>query len=329
MKKWNMIIDVALCHDCNNCFLADKDEYVGQRLLRHTPRPSPGPATLDEHRAQGAGPVPHRAGGLSAAALPCTATTRPASPPTAPSTSAKTAWSSSIRRRPKAARRSSTLAPTAPSTGTRKRDVAQKCTGCAHLIDEGWTETRCYPGLPHRCPQAGPGRRRGDGGAGQAEGLEAYRPSWPPPAGLLQEPPSLDQGLRRRQVAYRDTDECAEGAKVPVVGRGEVGEAITNNYGDFIIDKLEPGTYEVSVNAGGYTPVSRTVEVKDSVNLGVVFWRGRSRHASRGGGRDPGRSEEKARSPGPFLRPSDQPVILTSRSGGRSPAPPRCCLLRP
>ena len=27
MKKWNLIIDVAKCHDCNNCFLACKDEY--------------------------------------------------------------------------------------------------------------------------------------------------------------------------------------------------------------------------------------------------------------------------------------------------------------
>ena len=27
MSKWNLIIDVALCHDCNNCFLACKDEY--------------------------------------------------------------------------------------------------------------------------------------------------------------------------------------------------------------------------------------------------------------------------------------------------------------
>ena len=29
MKKWHLIIDCALCHDCNNCFLADKDEFVG------------------------------------------------------------------------------------------------------------------------------------------------------------------------------------------------------------------------------------------------------------------------------------------------------------
>ncbi|NIB38358.1 oxidoreductase [Pseudomaricurvus alkylphenolicus] len=29
MKKWNMIIDVAKCHNCNNCFISTKDEYCG------------------------------------------------------------------------------------------------------------------------------------------------------------------------------------------------------------------------------------------------------------------------------------------------------------
>ena len=29
MKKWNLVIDVALCNDCNCCFMADKDEYTG------------------------------------------------------------------------------------------------------------------------------------------------------------------------------------------------------------------------------------------------------------------------------------------------------------
>ena len=29
MKKWNLVIDLARCHDCNDCFLADKDEFVG------------------------------------------------------------------------------------------------------------------------------------------------------------------------------------------------------------------------------------------------------------------------------------------------------------
>ena len=29
MQKWNLIVDVALCHNCNNCALAVRDEYVG------------------------------------------------------------------------------------------------------------------------------------------------------------------------------------------------------------------------------------------------------------------------------------------------------------
>ncbi|MFH1124062.1 MAG: 4Fe-4S dicluster domain-containing protein, partial [Pseudomonadota bacterium] len=28
MKKWNLIIDVEKCEDCNNCFLSCKDEHV-------------------------------------------------------------------------------------------------------------------------------------------------------------------------------------------------------------------------------------------------------------------------------------------------------------
>ncbi len=28
MKKWNLIIDVAKCEDCNNCFLSCKDEFA-------------------------------------------------------------------------------------------------------------------------------------------------------------------------------------------------------------------------------------------------------------------------------------------------------------
>ena len=32
MKSWHMVIDVARCHDCNDCFLADKDEFCGNEF---------------------------------------------------------------------------------------------------------------------------------------------------------------------------------------------------------------------------------------------------------------------------------------------------------
>jgi hypothetical protein len=107
----------------------------------------------------------------------------------------------------------------------------------------------------------------------KAEGLEAFR------ADLGTHPRVWYKNLHRwtrsfigGTVAYRDTDDCAEGAVVLLWSGGDkVADAITNNYGDFAMDRLEPGKYEVTVNAAGYNAASRVVDLKDSVNLGVLF----------------------------------------------------------
>ena len=36
MKKAYMIIDVEKCEDCNNCFMACKDEYVDNEFLPYS-----------------------------------------------------------------------------------------------------------------------------------------------------------------------------------------------------------------------------------------------------------------------------------------------------
>ena len=33
-KKWNLIVDVARCDNCRLCFLAVKDEYIGNDILK-------------------------------------------------------------------------------------------------------------------------------------------------------------------------------------------------------------------------------------------------------------------------------------------------------
>jgi len=47
MDKWNLIIDVALCENCNNCVLAAKDELVGNSF----------PGYSAPHAAQGTGAI--------------------------------------------------------------------------------------------------------------------------------------------------------------------------------------------------------------------------------------------------------------------------------
>jgi Fe-S-cluster-containing dehydrogenase component len=32
VKKWNLVVDVATCENCNNCTLSTKDEHVGNEF---------------------------------------------------------------------------------------------------------------------------------------------------------------------------------------------------------------------------------------------------------------------------------------------------------
>jgi len=69
MKKWNLVIDVARCHDCNDCFLADKDEFVDNEWLPTTlSQPRHGHRWMNIERKERA--IPHRAGSLPADSVP-------------------------------------------------------------------------------------------------------------------------------------------------------------------------------------------------------------------------------------------------------------------
>ena len=53
MEKWNLIIDVAECTNCNLCTLATMDEYVGNAWPGYTaPMPKHRPS-LDQYPPKG------------------------------------------------------------------------------------------------------------------------------------------------------------------------------------------------------------------------------------------------------------------------------------
>ena len=148
MKNWRMIIDVAKCEDCNNCTLACKDEHVDNDG-RVTPSPSPATASAGwMWRAKSAGEFPL----IDVAYRPTTCMHCADAPCVAASEGA-------IYRRkdgivlidPEKAKGRSELAGTCPYGmiwWNEEREVAQKCTFCAHLIDEGWKQPRCVQACP-------------------------------------------------------------------------------------------------------------------------------------------------------------------------------------
>ena len=59
MKRWNLVIDVALCENCNNCALAARDELVGNEHPGYSaPHAAQGQGVIRiERRTRGATPM--------------------------------------------------------------------------------------------------------------------------------------------------------------------------------------------------------------------------------------------------------------------------------
>ena len=72
-------------------------------------------------------------------------------------------------------------------------------------------------------------------------------------------------------VVLRDTDECAEAAKVTLQGKGEKRVVKTDNYGDFEFDGLNADkAYTVKIEQKGYKPYQTEVKTKTDVYLGDI-----------------------------------------------------------
>jgi Fe-S-cluster-containing dehydrogenase component len=277
MKKWNLIIDVAKCHDCNNCFLACKDEYwendfppYSAAQLRH------GHKWMNIMRKE-RGQYPK----VDVAYLPI---------PCMHCDDAhciKAAKKDAIYKRedgivvidPEKAKGQKNLVESCPYGviyWNEEKSLPQKCTFCVHLLEDGWEQPRCV----HACPTEAMSVVYAEDSemekVKKSENLEVYQPQ------NKSKPRVYYKNLYRYtrcfiagSVALQDTDECAEGAEITLKkgAKKAVDKTVTNNYGDFKIDNLEEksGKYILEVAYSGYEKKTVEVELKASVNLGTIF----------------------------------------------------------
>ncbi|HUK76424.1 MAG TPA: 4Fe-4S dicluster domain-containing protein [Thermoleophilia bacterium] len=273
MKSWNLVIDLALCHDCNDCFLADKDEFVDNDFSPlSAAQPWHGHRWMNIERAErGQYPI------VQTSYLPKPCQHCDAAPClTADGAVYKRDDGLVIIDPVKAVGRREIVAscPYDVIYWNDEKQLPQKCTGCAHLIDQGWHDTRCSQVCPTgaiRLVLADDdemARLAGD------EGLQALRPE------LGTRPRVRYRNLHRWtralvavSVVFADSDDCAEGARVSLALDGEpVAEGLTNNYGDVVLDDLEPGReYTLTVTADGYRAATMAVKLDTSRTLDKVF----------------------------------------------------------
>jgi Fe-S-cluster-containing dehydrogenase component len=269
-----MVIDVARCHDCNNCFLADKDEFVGNDFPPHSlAQPWAGHRWMNiERKERGQYPLVQ----VSYLPVPCMHCDDAPCIKDSPAGAVLKREDGLVIIDPEKAKGHPEIVDTCPYGAiywNDEKQLAQKCTGCAHLIDEGWTETRCSQVCPTGAIKLVLGDDAEMAQLAAAEGLEAFK------ANLCTNPRVLYKNLHRwtkcflaGNMVLGDTDECAEGARVVVEKGGKpVGEDAANCYGDFVVDGLEPGqAYSLSVSAPGYETVRMEATPEVSINLGQI-----------------------------------------------------------
>lgn len=261
-KKWNMVIDLASCNDCNCCFMADKDEFTGNDWAPYSvAQPWEGARWLEVERKE-RGQFPQiQVANLATLCMQCD---------NAPCVDA--AAGGAVYKRddgiviidPVKAKGDKAIVDSCPYgaiSWNEEADVAQKCTGCAHLLDQGWANVRCAQACPTGAMTFIYGDEAEMAAQVAAEGLEVYKPE------LGTAPRVYYKNMYRwtkvfvaGSAYFADSGDCAEGCEVTVSKDGvAAGSAVTNNFGDFCVDKLEAGAeYTVTIKAAG----CKTVECK-------------------------------------------------------------------
>ncbi|MBN1101971.1 MAG: oxidoreductase, partial [Deltaproteobacteria bacterium] len=158
-----------------------------------------------------------------------------------------------------------------------EKQIPQKCTLCAHLLDQGWKTPRCVQACPTGalrvvfCDESEMNKMV------EQEGLEVLRPE------LKTRPAVYYKNLYRFTrcfvggsvaVEKGGVTDCVKGAVATLRNAsGKVGEATTDTFGDFKIDRLEEGSgkYTLEILHPEHGKKELEVTVETSVNVGTLL----------------------------------------------------------
>jgi Fe-S-cluster-containing dehydrogenase component len=270
-----MVIDVSKCSGCYNCFLACKDEHCGHDYPGYaSAQPMTGQYWMNLKETE-RGRYPKVK--VAYSPIPCMHCRE------APCI--EQAKNNAVYRRPdgiviidpvkaKGQKQLIDACPYCVIYWNEEKDLPQKCTFCAHLLDRGWKEPRCVELCPAGAlvfgdlddPQSETARIIA------ANKTEALLPE----SGLRENVVYI--GLPKKfiagTVAYGDTDEVAAGATVTLIGDKTKKITKTNGFGDFEFEGLESDAgFSIKIEAPRYRKHEQQVKTNNDVYLGVIMLR--------------------------------------------------------
>jgi Fe-S-cluster-containing dehydrogenase component len=252
------LIDLDKCNGCYNCQIVCKDEHCGTSWLPYAAsQPETGQFWLRiDEKTRGQVPVVRVSYTpvlcAHCADAPCIA-----------------AGAGAVYRRddglviidPEKAKGNKVLADSCPLGAiyyNDELDVAQKCTGCAHLLDNGWDVPRCVDACAHDAILF---KEEDEFGAllSKAKPLEPVKDLRPRVRYL---------NLPKRFVAGCAVDFAADevliGATVELTVNGEVfATQETDDMGDFWFKQVPANDYTVVIRADGYAPLCVRADLRE------------------------------------------------------------------
>ncbi len=272
--KWNLFVDVEKCTGCRNCFIAVKDEYVGNAEPGYfAAQPLAGATWFAVDHIE-RGEVPY----TQVAYLPRMCQHCDDAP------CMKAATGGAVTKRadgivvidPDKARGQKAIVAACPYGAVVWNDeleLPQAWPFDVHLLDQGWSRTRVEQACPTGALKSEKLEDRAVAAKIAAEGYEPLRPK------LATRPRVHYRGLHRvnavfvagsTEIERGGVRDCLEGVTVELVRDGKVvATTTTDAFGDFMIDHLAPGgAASLRLSAAGAAQREIAVDLARSVNIG-------------------------------------------------------------
>ena len=274
MPRYGMVIDVTKCTGCYNCFLACKDEYCGNDYPSYSAsQPASGQYWMKlVEKERGTYPKVK----LSYTPTPCMQCEDPLC--------ARVESGGAVYKRedgivivdPEKARGQRGIVSSCPHRviyWNEEKQVPQKCTFCAHLLDQGWKEPRCV----ETCPTGALIFGDLDDPDSEISRLKASRDIEELHPEYELKPAVSYIGLPKRFIAgdviFGDQeDECAAGVSVTLKKGAEEETVKTDSFGDFEFEGLENNTeYSIRIEHDGYATEELNVRTATDLNVGEII----------------------------------------------------------
>ena len=277
MKKWNMIIDVRNCEDCNSCFLACKDEHVDNDFPPYSySQPKHIHRWINIMRKErGQFPL------IDVAYLPRPCMHCDDAP------CIRNAADNAVYKRedgivvidPIKSKGQQNLVKSCPYGAiwwNEEKGIPQKCVFCAHLLDDGWQKSRCVQACPTGALRMLHLEDTEMERIIEDERLEVLHPEY------QTKPRVYYKNLYRYMKCFiagsvasvhDGIEDCVNGETVVLYHDGKkLQETRTDCFGDFKFDHLDPGSglYKVSIGSGEKT-VQKEINLENSCSIEKIL----------------------------------------------------------